>query len=43
LLEDASWLLESSENKEQEMTDVKYILIRAKDVKFVEFMHKTWE
>ena len=41
VLEQASWLDEN--NKEIPITGVKSIMINAKDVKWVEFMEKTWE
>jgi len=40
VLEVASWLVGK---KQIELTNVKYIMIDSKDVKMVEFMHKTWE
>ena len=40
LLEQASWLKDS---KEIQITGVNSILIDVKDVKWVEFMEKTWE
>ena len=41
VLEQASWLDE--DNKEIPITGVKSIMVNAKDVKWVEFMEKTWE
>ena len=40
VLEQAPWL---DENQQFPITGVKSIMVNAKDVKWVEFMEKTWE
>ncbi len=43
LLEEASWIVDDNESREQPLVGVNSILISAEDVRWVEFMEPTWE